>query len=131
MSGFVADEDKDSNFVCSDSKVSPLYLKGTRIRMTSTKEVRKMSWIDLFGLVGGYLGLFVGVSTLTIFEVVEFFLTLCYEKVDSNFSTQLSFIKMIIMKTLRHTEFFSKSLKSRSTFASSHAKTIKTFRLDT
>ena len=49
-----------------------LFLRKRRIKMTTVAETQKMTSVDLFGLVGGYLGLFVGVSLTTIIEVVEF-----------------------------------------------------------
>ena len=52
--------------------VTLFYLKGQFIKMTVFKEIPLMSVVDLFGLVGGYLGLFVGISLVTICEFVEF-----------------------------------------------------------
>ena len=51
---------------------SYIYLTGVRIKLTTIKEIAKMSALDLFGLIGGYLGLFVGVSLTTILEFLEF-----------------------------------------------------------
>ena len=53
---------------------SDFWLRDARLKLTITKEVQKMSFVDLFGLVGGYLGLFVGVSLTTIIELIEFVL---------------------------------------------------------
>ena len=49
--------------------------------MTKFKEVEKMTAADLFGLVGGQLGLFVGVSLVTIFEFMEFGADLLKDKI--------------------------------------------------
>ena len=54
--------------------LSNFWLRDSRLKLTITKEVPKMSFVDLFGLVGGYLGLFVGVSLTTIIEFLEFVL---------------------------------------------------------
>ena len=48
-----------------------LFWKG-RIKYTEIKEVKKTTALDMFGSVGGYLGLFVGVSLTTIIEFAEF-----------------------------------------------------------
>ena len=63
-----------------DANSSLLWLKGSRIPRTTIAEVHKMTPVDLFGLVGGYLGLFVGVSLTTIFEFFDFGLTSCHSK---------------------------------------------------
>ena len=57
-------------FPCSRNQTS-LFLKG-RIKYTEIKEVKKTTTLDMFGSVGGYLGLFVGVSLTTIIEFAEF-----------------------------------------------------------
>ena len=63
-------------YMCDqDSKFS---LQGKRMKMTTFEEVPKMSRVDLFGLVGGYFGLFVGISLVTFFEFIELGLTWCF-----------------------------------------------------
>ena len=54
------------------------FLKGKRFKMTTFEDVPKMSRVDLFGLVGGYLGLFVGISLVTLFEFFEFGIIWCF-----------------------------------------------------
>ena len=49
-----------------------LYMKKQRIKLTIVKENKRIAASDLFGLVGGYLGLFVGVSIITVLEMMEF-----------------------------------------------------------
>ena len=60
------------------------YLKGSRLKMTIFDETQKMTSVDLFGLIGGYLGLFVGISLVTIFEFVEFGTNLCFNRHRKN-----------------------------------------------
>ena len=66
------------------------WLKEANMKMISVTEVQKMTLVDAFGLVGGYLGLFVGVSVITTIEFVEFGLSYfarCFKKqsgVDSH-----------------------------------------------
>ena len=57
---------------------SDFWLRDMRLKMTHIKEVPKMSFVDVFGLVGGYLGLFVGVSLTTVIEFLEFALMKLY-----------------------------------------------------
>ena len=54
------------------------FLKGKRFKMTTFEDVPKMSRVDLFGLVGGYFGLFVGISLVTLFEFFEFGVSWCF-----------------------------------------------------
>ena len=51
---------------------SSFYLRGQRLKLTTVRDKTKMSWVDLFGTIGGNLGLFVGVSLTTILEFAEF-----------------------------------------------------------
>ena len=51
--------------------ITNLFIKG-RVKSTEIKEIEKTTALDMFGLVGGYLGLFVGVSLTTIIEFAEF-----------------------------------------------------------
>ena len=58
-----------------DDQYFTFWIKGKHIKMATIAEVKKMSPVDLFGLVGGYLGLFVGVSVITFIEFLEYGLT--------------------------------------------------------
>ena len=68
----LADHSTDFDFCHSNSSVGYLWLKGLRLKMITISEVPKTTLMDLFGLIGGYLGLFVGVSLTTIVEFLEF-----------------------------------------------------------
>ena len=67
------DQSHRADFDCHrNSSVGYLWLKGLRLKMITISEVPKTTLMDLFGLIGGYLGLFVGVSLTTIVEFLEF-----------------------------------------------------------
>ena len=51
---------------------APMHFSGLRIKLTSFEQMDKMTAVDLFGTIGGNLGLFVGVSLTTILELLEF-----------------------------------------------------------
>ena len=53
---------------------------GHPIRLTIVKEYQRITLVDLFGLVGGYLGLFVGVSMITVLEMIEFVLVSLFDR---------------------------------------------------
>ena len=54
-------------------------MRGQRLKMNVFDETQKMTFVDLFGLIGGYLGLFVGISLVTVVEFIEFGMDLCLE----------------------------------------------------
>ena len=57
---------------------SVFYLRGQRLKLSEIMEQKKTTSVDLLGLIGGNLGLFVGVSLTTIIEFVEFsFFMIC------------------------------------------------------
>ena len=64
---------------CQDNSTI-IYMKGQRIKLTVVKENQRITAVDLFGLVGGYLGLFVGVSIITVLEMIEFVVMMMFNR---------------------------------------------------
>jgi len=48
------------------------------LRFLTITEMPKMSWTDLIANVGGYFGLFVGISFVTLFEIAELIFLIIY-----------------------------------------------------
>ena len=65
---------------CSDGQ-GFFQFKNLRLKVTTVEEVPMITILDLFGLIGGYLGLFVGISLTTVVEFFEFSMRWFHEKI--------------------------------------------------
>ena len=74
-------KESDYDDIGCQNGFSTFWLKGERLRVTTIQKGLKTSTIDLLGLVGGYMGLFVGVSVTTICEFIEFVLMWIWDKI--------------------------------------------------
>ena len=59
-------------------KISPQYVK-----LVSTEEKHAMELTDFLSQIGGFLGLLVGASVVTLFEFLEFFVLAIFYKTKS------------------------------------------------
>ena len=65
---------------CHPSSTMMTMTLGHRIKLTIVEENQRITLVDVLGLVGGYLGLFVGVSIITVLEMIEFVLVSLFDR---------------------------------------------------
>ena len=77
---FNKDELRILEFPVPKKGASLLYLLNLEVNDIKVMTVPKISSSEVFGLVGGYLGLFIGVSVITVVELLELLLDIVLAK---------------------------------------------------